>query len=181
MRRGGLLLAVLAVMPSLAAQAPAPRMDQMLTELRAAATEDEAARLEGRLRTAWAMAASPAVRLLLSRGQRELHENATGDAVDSFDAALDLEPELLEAWRGRAAARLRAGDAAGASRDLQEVLKREPRSFLAWQDLSHVAEARGDWRGALAAWQKLLEVDPRSPGGQDRLQDLRRRAFGESL
>ena len=164
--------------------APAPTgraaTDQLLTALKAAPTEDAAGALEGQLRATWLNAASPALKLLLSRGQREVSEGAPADAVDSFDAALDLDPDLLEAWRGRAIARLRLGDPAGATRDLQEVLKREPRSFEAWQDLSRVAEARNDWRAALAAWQKVLDLDPRSPGAQDRLQDLRRRALGES-
>ena len=154
-------------------------VDGLLTALRTAPTEEAAAKIETQLGTLWLNAASPAVRLLLSRGARELNESAANDAFDSFDAALDLDAELLDAWRGRAQARLRMGDAAGATRDLQEVLKREPRNFAAWQDLSKIAEARGDWRGALAAWQKLLEVDPRSPGAAARLKDLRRRALGE--
>ena len=180
MARRASLLALAAL--ALQAQAPAPRAttDELLAALKAAPTEEAAAGLEARLRTAWLNAATPALRLLLSRGQRELGENAAADAVDSFDAALDLDPNLIEAWRGRAAARLRLGDPAGAARDLGEVLKREPRSFEAWQDLAQVAEARRDWRGALAAWQKFLDLDPRSPGAQDRLHDLRRRALGES-
>lgn len=165
---------------ALQAQAPSPTTDQMLAALKAAPTEEAAAALERQIATAWQNAATPALKLLLSRGHRELGENAASEAVDSFDAALDLDPNLLEAWRGRSAARLRLGDSAGAARDLGEVLKREPRSFEAWQDLSHVAEAQGDWRGALSAWQKLLDLDPRSPGAKDRLRDLRRRALGES-
>ena len=119
------------------------------------------------------------LRDLLARGLRELSEGAATDSYDSYDAALDLDSNLLDAWRGRASARLHMGDTAGAVHDLQEVIKREPRDFAAWQDLSRIAEARGDWRGALLAWQKLLEVDPHSPGSQARLKDLRRRAFGE--
>ncbi len=153
--------------------------DPLLTALRAAPTEEAAAALEAQIQALWANAASPAVRLLLARGGRELSEGAPGDSLDSYDAALDLEPELLEGWRGRARARLRMGDPAGAVRDIQELLKREPRSFAAWMDLSRIAEARGDWRGALAAWQKLLESDPRSPGAQARLKELRRKVFGE--
>ena len=166
----------------LLAQAPAPGQDalgNLLTALKNAPTEEAAGALETQIRGLWRDAASPALKLLISRGLREMSEGAPNDAVDSFDAALDLEPDLLDAWRGRAQGRLRLGDSAGAVRDIQEVLKREPRSFLAWQDLSRIAEARGDWQAALSAWQKLLEVDPRTPGGQDRLRDLRRKANGE--
>jgi tetratricopeptide (TPR) repeat protein len=177
MRRRLLLLAA----PLLLAQAPAnrPTVDALLNALRAAPSEEAAGALEAQLRAQWRDQASPAIRLLISRGYREIGENAVGDAVDSFDAALDLDNDVVEAWRGRAQARLRSGDPTGAVRDIQEVLRREPRHFVAWQDLSRIAEARGDWRGALAAWQKLLEVDPKSPGAQTRLRELRRRALGE--
>ena len=182
MRARFALLALLAASSALAQQAPAPTKrptEAMLNALKAAPTAEAAAAIEAQLRSTWQDAASPAVKLLLSRGQRELSEGAATDSFDSYDAALDLDPDLLEAWRGRAAARARMGDPQGAARDLQEVIKREPRNFAAWQDLSRVAEARGDWRGAYAAWQKLLEVDPQTPGGQTRLRDLRRRTLGE--
>ena len=168
--------------PSAAAPgAPTPKvaLDTMLGALRAAPSDDVAEALEEKIREAWSNQASPAVRLLLSRGARELEEGASGEAVDSFDAALDLEPDLLEAWRGRAQARLRIGDPVGAARDIQEVLRREPRHFAALEDLSRIAESRGDWRGALAAWRKTLELSPRTPGGKDRLRELERRALGE--
>ena len=174
MRRAAAALSLL-----LLAQAPARPLDSLLNDLRAAPNETAAAALEAQIRGQWRDAASPAIKLLLSRGARELNENNAADAFDSFDAALDLDPTLLDAWRGRAQSRLRLGDPAGAARDLQEALRLEPRNFLAWQDLSRAAEARGDWRGALAAWQKLLEHDPHSPGAADRLRDLRRRAIGE--
>ena len=158
---------------------PGPTLDQLLAALHDAPSEEVAAALEAQARAQWFEAASPALRLLLVRGLREIGDGQPGDAVDSFDAALDLDPDLIEAWRGRAQARARLGDTVGAVRDIQEVLKREPRSFAAWQDLSHMAEARSDWRGALAAHQKLLEIDPHSPGGQARLRDLKRRALGD--
>lgn len=167
--------------PHAAAGAPTSKaaLDTMLGALRFAPNDAAAEALEAQIREAWTNQASPAVKLLLSRGQREMEESAAGEAVDSFDAALDLEPGLLEGWRGRAQARVRLGDPAGAVKDIQEVLRREPRHFAALQDLSRIAEGRGDWRGALAAWQKALELSPRTPGGRDRLKDLERRAQGE--
>ena len=166
--------------PPAAPADPKAALNTMLSALRAAPNEQVAKALEDQIRDAWAKAASPAVRLLLTRGARELEEGAAGDATDSFDAALDLDPTLLEAWRGRAQARLRGGDSAGAIRDIQEVLRREPRDFAALQDLSHIAEAQHDWKGALSAWQKVLDLDPKTPDGRDRLQDLRRRALGDN-
>ncbi|MDP9095768.1 MAG: tetratricopeptide repeat protein [Pseudomonadota bacterium] len=121
------------------------------------------------------------MRLLLSRGAREMSEGAASDALESFDAALDLAPDLPDGWRGRASARRSLGDYPGAVRDLQELLRREPNSFIVFQDLSRLAESRGDWKAALIAWQKVLDLDPQTPGGQTRLRDLRRRALGEQL
>lgn len=154
-------------------------LDQVLAALKAAPDGEAAEVLEAHARAMWLDAGGPAVRLLLGRGQRELGESAPDEAFDSFDAALDLEPELAEAWRGRALARFRLGDTAGAVRDIQETLRREPRHFLALQDLSRVAEARGDWQGAYAAWQKVLELSPKTPNATVRERDLRRRALGE--
>lgn len=171
--------AVLLLMLGHPAAAQRPSLDTMLGALRAAPNEDVAAAIETQIRASWLEAASPAVRLLLGRGVRELAEGSAADAVDTFDAALDLDPDLVEGWRGRAQARSRLGDVTGATRDIGEVLRREPRSFAALQDLSRMAEARSDWRGALAAHQKLLEIDPHTPGGAARLRDLRRRALGD--
>ena len=182
----GLLAAVpgAALTRSARAQAPKPpdkkaALDQALAALKAAPDEDAAAMLEAHARAMWLDAGGPAVRLLLGRGQREVSESAPDAAFDSFDAALDLEPDLAEAWRGRALARFRLGDTAGAVRDIQETLRREPRHFSALQDLARIAEARGDWQGAYAAWQKVLELSPKTPNGATRERDLRRRALGE--
>ena len=175
------LLAVLLLPVAAVAQPAASPLDNLVAALKAAPNEAAAAALESQIREIWSRAGTPAVRLLLSRGARELESGAPGDALDSFDAALDLAPDLLDGWRGRAAARRSLGDYAGAVRDLQELLRREPNSFIAFQDLSRVAEARDDWRAALVAWQKVLELDPQTPGGQARLRNLQRRALGEQL
>jgi tetratricopeptide (TPR) repeat protein len=173
------VLAMLAA--PVAAQAPRPSdTDQLLTALKAAPDEQAAAAMERAIRARWAQAATPAIRLLLARARRSM-EASPGEAVDDFDAALDLDPSLVEAWRGRAMARFRGGDADGAVRDLQEAVRREPRDFAAFQDLSRMAEGRHDWKGALAAWQRVLEISPRTPGGSARLRDLRRRALGEEM
>jgi tetratricopeptide (TPR) repeat protein len=158
---------------------PNPALDKMLADLKSASSEQEAAALEGAIGRAWINAGSAAVTLLMGRGQRDLAAGANQEALDDFDAATALAPTVAETWHRRALAEFALGDTAGAIRDIEETVRREPRHFAAFETLSRIAESRHDWMGAYKAWQKVLELDPKTPGGEDRLRDLRRRALGE--
>jgi tetratricopeptide (TPR) repeat protein len=151
----------------------------LLDALKQAPDETMALHLEARLRQMWLEAGTPAVTLLMGRGLREIEAGQNDDAIDVFTDAITLDPNLAAAYHQRALARFHAGDTDGAIRDIEETLKREPRDFAAFRTLSEIAAARGDWKGAYAAWAKLLEIDPKTDGGEARLQDLKRRAFGE--
>ncbi len=170
--------------PPPAPSAPTPpgreaTLDRLFALLKVAPDSQTAGAVAEAIQEQWIRAASPAARLLLSRGMRELASNDAQDAFDDFDAALDLDSSLVSAWHGRAMARASLGDAAGAERDIEETMKREPRDFQALQDLSRFAEQRGDWHGAYDAWSRAMDLDPMAPGGAERLKDLHRRAFGD--
>lgn len=181
--RRGLLLALLLAPPVLAhAQSPAEKhaaANKLLDALKNAPSEEAAEPLETQIRQLWATGGTPAVTLLMSRGLRELHAGAMDDAIEDFGDAITLDPTLAEAYRQRAVARYQAGDTAGAIADLQATVQREPRDFAAFETLSKIAEAREDWKNAYAAWQKVMDIDPKTPGGDDRLSELKRKAFGE--
>ena len=163
-------------------QTPGGRqLDQLFSALKAAPTEEAAGIVEARILDTWVQQATPAVRLLLARGYRDLGHNAASDAFDSYDGAITLQPEVAEAWHGRAMARFGLGDAVGAIRDIEQALQREPRDFAALADLSRVAEAQGNWNGALAAWHKVLDLAPHMPGGETRLRELERKANGQGI
>ena len=154
-------------------------IDKLLDTLKAAPTEEAAAPIEAHLRQLWLEQGSATVTLLMGRGLRDLKAGSHDEAIADFSDAIALDPNVAEAWHQRAIARYEQGDTSGAIRDIEETLKREPRHFKAFETLSHIAENRKDWKGAYAAWQKVLELDPKTPGGEQRLKDLKRRALGE--
>lgn len=156
-------------------------IDRLLAMLKVAPDEPSAGAVERAVQAQWIGQATPATKLLLLHGFSELTDNHASDALDDFDAALDLQPDLQEGWHGRAMARAQMGDPVGAVRDIAEVMKREPRQFQALQDLSRIAEQRADWKGAYEAWTRALELDPKTPGGTERLKELRIKVFGQAL
>ena len=185
--RRWLCLLVLAITPALArtpalAQTPAERaaaLDRLLDALKAAPSAEAAAPLEQQIMQRLVQAGSPVVTLLMSRGAREMQADSAQQAIEDFTDAITLDPNLAEAYHQRAVARFAAGDTPGAIADIEQTLQHQPRDFAALRTLAAIAESRKDWKGAYAAWQKLLEIDPKTPGGEDKLKDLHRRAFGE--
>jgi tetratricopeptide (TPR) repeat protein len=158
---------------------PDPGINQLLGALRTAPDEQVASALEAQIEQEWLQQGTPAVTLLMKRALREAQAGTDKDALEDFNAALDLDPNQAEAWHRKALVQYHMGDVTGAIRDLEHALTLEPRDFAALQSLSQIAEARGNWKGAYSAWQKVMQLDPKTPGGQDRLRTLRRHALGE--
>ncbi|WP_207538219.1 tetratricopeptide repeat protein [Sabulicella rubraurantiaca] len=185
MRALALSLPVLLLLAAPApAQAPPPaarELDRAFEALRAAPDAEGGQMAEAVIRQIWARQASPAVQLLLNRGIRNLRASQTEEALEDFDAAIILSPNLADAWHWRAQAHARAGDNRAAAADLREALRLEPRHFAALLSLSRLQETAGDAAGALRSQEAALEIHPRLPGGAERLRELRRQAEGERM
>jgi tetratricopeptide (TPR) repeat protein len=182
MRRVAPILALCAL-PALAhAQTPAESraaVNKFLDALKTAPNAEIAGALELQIQRLWLNESTPTVTLLMMRGLHELKADANSDAIEDFGDAITLDPSLAEAYLQRAIARYQAGDTDGAINDIEATLKQDPRHFTAFATLSQIAEGRKDWKGAYAAWQQYLQFDPKAEGGQDRLKELKRKAFGE--
>lgn len=155
------------------------QINQLLEALKAAPDDEAAAMLEAHLEAMWLNAGTPAVSLLMSRGLRELKAGANKDAIEDFNDAVTLQPDLAEGYRQLALARYAVGDVQGAIADLALAVQHEPRDFLAFRTLTDISESQQNWKGAYAAWKKVLAIDPHTPGGEDRLKRLERQAFGQ--
>jgi tetratricopeptide (TPR) repeat protein len=187
MRHALLAACLLAAATALAQTAPAPSaeqrradLDRLFEDLRRAPDEIAAQAIENRIRAVWSQAISPALVLLMRRGVRNLEANAPAEAVEDFDAVLALEPDVAEALVLRAEALARAGEPRQAAEDLRRALALEPRHFGALVSLSTLLEEAGDAMGAFRAMEAALALHPRLRGGEARLRELRRRAFGEA-
>ncbi len=167
-----------------AQDAPAAAPDKqsvpaLLDALAEAQDTPAATGLEARIARQWDQAAGPVVAMLLARSSQEIAEDDADEALADIDAALTLAPDNIEVFHHRAMARYHKGDVSGAYHDLDEVLRREPRHFAAWRSLAEIAEAQGNSRAAYAAWQKLIALDPKTKGGEQKLEELKRKVEGE--
>ena len=158
---------------------PTKSLNALLDALHAAPSPAVAQALEAQLQEAWLNAGTPAVRLLMGRGLRELKADNYQEAVQAFGDVVTLDPNSAEGYRQLALARYAAGDPRGAIEDLALAVQHEPRDFLAYKTLADISEQRQDWKGAYEAWQKVLALDPNTPDAQERLKRLQVKALGQ--
>ena len=114
------LLLLLLSTPALAQTAPPAgnQLNQLLDALHAAPSPEIAQALEAQLEEVWLNAGSPAVRLLMGRGLRELKASNYKEAVEAFGDVVTLDPNSPEGYRQLALSRYAAGDPRGAIEDL---------------------------------------------------------------
>ncbi len=125
----------------------------------ARATEDDELRrrADSLLKSSGALAQDPA--LLYNQGVEALSVGDLPAALRSFEAALELEPELVPALNGAARAQLELGQYAEAAASAQKVLELEPTDVRALRVRYNALEQAGDEAGARAALAALAEHD----------------------
>lgn len=153
-------LALMAPLPALAVDQA--HLDQLFAALtRADDTNWEA--IENDIRTEWARSGSPAMDLLLRRGQAALEHDDLAAALDHLTALTDHAPEFAEGWNLRATALFAAGMYGPALADLQKVLALEPRHFVALSGVAILLEDLDQPEKALAAYGQALAIHPHMP------------------
>lgn len=98
------------------------------------------------------------------RGVSQLEQDQTQAALNDLSKAIELDPNLMIAYRSRAQIRGELGDRSGALRDFDQVLRLDPDRTDALDARAQLRLQWGDLRGAIADFSEAIKLDSQSPG-----------------
>ena len=104
----------------------------------------------------------------LRNGNRLARDGAVTEALDSYDAAIAVQPALAEAYANKAQVLLRTHESARAEPAIRSLLALQPDNPAAYLLLGDVQAAGGDAIEARQSWRKAAEL--LGPGGEPRLR-----------
>jgi tetratricopeptide (TPR) repeat protein len=159
----------------------AAALDDLFKRLAAAHDADEAGGVAAAIEHVWSQCDSDTAALLMDRALAAQQGGHLPLALVLLDKVVSLQPDWAEAWNKRAATRLLGGDLAGATDDLQHVLKLEPRQFSAFVALGFILEKQGFDKRALDAFRKALALNPQQPEIQSIVDKLQTEIEGRDI
>ena len=128
--------------------------------------------IEGEITRIWSHSGSPAMDLLLSRGNAALQAEDYPTALEHFSALIDHAPDFAEGWNGRATTFYLMGEYALSIADVERVLALEPRHFGALSGLAFMFEAMEEPELALQALHMVQKLNPNRPNINDAVKRL---------
>ncbi len=179
------LFVVLTVIVLVAAGAGAdqndPRLERLFSELAAAGSAQDAARIETRIWAIWLEPPpGPDIAEAMQRGLRSMALGEGVEAVRAFDRVVALAPDYAEGWNKRATVRYMLGDLEGSIRDISRTLALEPRHFGALAGLGLCRLALDEPAKALAAFDAALRINP-NLREREQIEALREQVEGKPL
>lgn len=131
-----------------------------LSTLTSEADQVEASRLADEILERWSHSGSPAMDLLLRRGQDAIEAQEFARAITHLTALTDHAPEFAEGWNQRATAFFLMEEYGAALADIEQVLILEPRHFGALTGLGIIMEQLGERDKALLAFRRAHDIYP---------------------
>ncbi len=92
-----------------------------------------------------------------------LKQASAGDfqgAIDSWNKALKLNPNLAEIWHNLGSALGRLEQYPEAIESFNHALEIDPQSYQAWNDSAHAFYQMQQWEQAIDSWNKAIALDP---------------------
>lgn len=155
-------------------------VDDLFARLHSA-TPEQTATLEAQIITQWERSGSPAMDLLLRRGNDAMQAGDADLALGHFSALVDHAPDFAMGYFARASAYFLLDMTGPALADLAEVLTREPRQFEAMRGLAAIMEELDRPADALALHRMVQELIPQSGGTQADIARLTQQLAGMAL
>jgi tetratricopeptide (TPR) repeat protein len=98
-----------------------------------------------------------------NRGAEALQQGRAADAIGWLETAVELDPELANAWVNLGVVRRRAGDTAGAEHAYKRALELDPRIYSAYQNLASLLYYAGRAEEAMGYEEVLRRSPTRNP------------------
>jgi len=162
------------------AQDTPPAMEALVAEL-AEADDPGWERAQNQILRDWAKSGSPAVDLLLSRGEAAMEAGDYVAAIEHLTALTDQAPDFAEGWNARATAYFLAGRYGPSISDIQRVLALEPRHFGALDGLAMILQEIGRKDEALKALRASLAIHPHQDSIKEAADALEQELSGTEL
>lgn len=176
------LLAAVLLFVSLALPlaAETAKLDDLFDRLKAADAA-EASRIEREIYTEWSKSGSPAMDLLLQRGEAALGAGDIDTAIEHFTALTDHAPDFAAGWNARATAYYLAGELGPSINDIARTLTLEPRHFGALAGLGMIFRELGQPEKALEVYRAALAIHPHLAGVRETIEALEAETGGQDL
>lgn len=155
-----------------------PQVDRLLAQLSEPDTQNWQA-LEEQITALWSSSGSPAMDLLLARGNAALEAEDLPAALDYFGALTDHAPDFAEGWNAEATVYFMMGQYSLAIADVERVLALNPQHFGAMAGLGLMLELMGETQHALTALEAAQKLNPHRPEVQQAVKRLQQ-AVGEA-
>ncbi len=147
------------------------KLDQLLAELAQPGRSDWE-RIQAQITRIWSHSGSPAMDLLLARGNAALAAEDYPLAVEHFSALIDHAPDFAEGWNGRATAYFMMGQFSLSIADVEHVLVLNPQHFGAIAGLGFMLEEMDEPQLALRALRRAQKLNPNQPNVNDAVTRL---------
>jgi tetratricopeptide (TPR) repeat protein len=158
----------------------AARLDALFAELAEPGRADYE-RIEGEIRRIWSKSGSPAMDLLLRRGEEAMEAEQFDVAVEHLSALTDHAPDFAEGWNARATAFFYLGEYSLSIADIERTLALNPRHFGALEGLAAMLEEMDQPAFALRALREAARINPNRPSVQEAMTRLERKTGAVEL
>ncbi len=170
-----------AMVISLPAAADDDRLESLFDALEAAETPAQARRVAKDIEHEFSKSGSPAMDLLLKRGQDALETGDSRAAIEHLSALTDHAPDFAQGWHMRSVAYAREGLFGPALADIERALALRPRHYDAIYGLGVILEEVSQPDLAHEAFSRVLAIHPHHEDATKALERLGPESGGREL